>query len=249
MNRWTPVMTPLYPDPNMDPFPGLEIPLLYGTLAYFLEDGRDIAEASMYNGAIVRDQSGLISGHYAKRVLMPFGEYVPFGDIFPWIRSLVPLHGEFSKGEVEVPLKLSLENRAVYAGILICYEDLVSDIAREYALRGADLLINLTNDAWYGDSPAPTSMTCLHVFGQLKREGRLFAQRIPASLPSSIQEDRLKHLFHYLKEAYTVSSVPLLYYRTLYTRFGDYPLYVVLLCIGGCLFFIRSGRYEHTNPH
>lgn len=241
MNRWTPVMFETYPDSIMDPFLELSKPLLYGTLSYFLEEGGDRADAKMYNGSILRDSNGFISGHYAKRVLMPFGEYVPFGDIFPFIRSLVPLQGEFSKGEVVEPLKIELTDKPVVeAGVLICYEDLVSSLSRDYVKRGANVLINLTNDAWYGNSPAPYQHDLLARFRAIETRRALLRSTNTGLTTFINSRGEIEASLPLFQEAYKVSSVPLLDKETIYVKFGDYPLYGVLFFM--FLYLVKERR-------
>ena len=97
-------------------------------------------------------QLGAKSGRYNKRHLVPFGEYLPFDQ---WIRPLttflrIPM-SDFSPGTYEQPL-MSVNNHAI--GVTICYEDAYADeVAR--ALPEAQVLVNVSNDAWFGDSIAP----------------------------------------------------------------------------------------------
>ncbi len=242
MNRWTPITYKNYPEPELDPFPELEIPLLYGALAYYLEQGKSSSEADTFNAAILRDESGGISSYYAKRILMPFGEYVPFGDTFPWIRSLVPLQGEFTKGTVESPLEIRTKDRVIRAGVLICYEDLVSEISRSYARRDAQVLINLTNDAWYGDSPAPYQHDLLARFRAIETRRALIRSTNTGFTTLVSSRGEIVNSLPLFTEAYEVFSVPLLEGETLYSACGDYPLYGFLFVLGGCLIWIRMRR-------
>ncbi len=90
--------------------------------------------------------------HYFKRHLVPFGEFMPFrpllAPLLEWLR--IPM-SNFSPGEAERPL---LDLGKTQAGISICYEDAFGDEVRQ-ALPDAGILINASNDAWFGDSIAP----------------------------------------------------------------------------------------------
>ena len=102
------------------------------------------------NGVAVITSQGVQSPVYAKRHLVPFGEYVPFADILP-LRKVVPIAEDCVAGDS--PSLLPITNRSgktFLAGALVCYEDVFPALAREHALAGADLLIVVTNDAWYG---------------------------------------------------------------------------------------------------
>jgi len=103
---------------------------------------------------------------------MPFGEFLPFGERFPNLYSLSPYTGNFSRGELSGVLQSSLgvgneENQdsknpnyktSYNIGVSVCYEDMLVGQARELARQigvAPSLFINLTNDAWYGDTAAP----------------------------------------------------------------------------------------------
>ncbi|TVQ81067.1 MAG: apolipoprotein N-acyltransferase [Bradymonadales bacterium] len=101
------------------------------------------------NSAIlaIRDQ---VIHRYDKVHLVPFGEYVPFEDILPF-EKLVANVGRFLPGEIDQDLVLLDDLRL---GILICYEDIFVRHAVRHSRSGAQILVNLTNDAWYGESSA-----------------------------------------------------------------------------------------------
>lgn len=135
------------------PFVGTPRPLIFGGLA--------VAEARggrrLYNSAFLTEPGGAIAGRYDKRVLVPFGEYVPLASRFPWLRRVSPATGRFTAGEASTILTTG-ETRI---GPLICYEDVIPDPARQAVKRGANLLVNLTNDAWYGASAEPVQHQAL----------------------------------------------------------------------------------------
>ncbi len=145
-------------DGEDDPFPGAPLPLLFGGLA--TTRGTD-GVPHVYNSAFLRGTDGRVLGRYDKRVLVPFGEYMPFGDRFPALRALSPTTSNFSAGSE--PVLLALENGA-RIGALICYEDVIPEPSRAAVARGATLLLNLTNDAWYGDGAEPVQHQALAIW-------------------------------------------------------------------------------------
>ncbi|MCC6932583.1 MAG: apolipoprotein N-acyltransferase [Deltaproteobacteria bacterium] len=155
INHWTPVEAKNVRGYKFDPFPSLQTPLIYGAMAYQRKDSES-KDSDYYNSAIGLDAQGNILGLYHKRILMPFGEYMPFAQWLPQLKDLSPQTGDFTAGDKVGVLSLPLEEdgRSVKAGLLICYEDLIPSLARNSALAGADVLVNLTNDAWYGHSAA-----------------------------------------------------------------------------------------------
>lgn len=113
-----------------------------------------------FNSAQLLNADGSFGGSYYKSHLVPFGEYVPLKKLLPFLAPLVEAVGDFSPGVVGTPL----EWRGAKAGVLVCFESIFPDIAREWVLNGANVLVNLTNDAWYGKSSAPYHSMAMTVF-------------------------------------------------------------------------------------
>jgi len=105
----------------------------------------------LFNSAILVDGRGDIRGRYDKAHLVPFGEYVPLGRYLPLHWFVPPAVTFFTPGMSHRPL-VSAAGRL---GVLICYESIFPQIARKSAQLGAELLVNITNDSWYGPTSAP----------------------------------------------------------------------------------------------
>lgn len=114
------------------------------------EDDRE-GVTRYYNSALLFDAGGRISDSYSKSHLVPFGEYVPMKKLLPFLAPVVEAVGDFSPGSIEQPL--ACQNARI--GVLICFESIFPDIARKWVGANATVLVNLTNDAWYGRSSAP----------------------------------------------------------------------------------------------
>lgn len=106
---------------------------------------------TLYNGSFMLAGSGEMGGYYFKSHLVPYGEYVPLKKYMPFLAPLVEAAGDFTPGIVGPPL----ETGQIKAGVLICYESIFPDIGRRWVENGVNVLVNLTNDAWYGKSSAP----------------------------------------------------------------------------------------------
>jgi len=126
------------------------IPLLIGTL----EPGADAdgsGRVAEYNSAVLIGDAQVALQSYRKRHLVPFGEFLPFREWAPgWLKNLVP--GDLTHGG-EANL-LHLSNPRVRIGALVCFEDSLAAETRTLAREGAQLLVNLTNDAWFGTTAA-----------------------------------------------------------------------------------------------
>ncbi len=122
-------------------------PVLFGSPAITREEG----EVRLQNRAYLVDAEGLNLGSYAKRHLVPFGEYVPLKKLLFFVNRLVQAAGDFVPGRDSSPLVWG--DRRL--GALICYEGIFPALARQTVQRGASALVIITNDAWYGPTSAP----------------------------------------------------------------------------------------------
>jgi apolipoprotein N-acyltransferase len=101
---------------------------------------------------LLSDAQGKVTGRYDKQYLLAFGEYLPFGETFPVLYEMSPHSGRFTPGKSFEPLKLDGHEIAVF----ICYEDIAPSFVNEIMAHGdPDLLVNITNDAWFGDTTEP----------------------------------------------------------------------------------------------
>lgn len=122
--------------------------LLTGAPAYSVsEDRRTI---NSYNRAYLLGPGGGDLGHYDKEHLVPFGEYVPFGKYLP-LQKMVEGIGDFLPGQDQPPLRAG----PLSLGVLICYESIFPDLAQAQVSGGANLLVNISNDAWFLQTSAP----------------------------------------------------------------------------------------------
>ena len=104
----------------------------------------------IYNSASLVSPSGDWVSRYDKIHLVPFGEYVPFKQIFSFAGGLTKEVGDFSRGTSRAPLDAG----GIRLGVFICYESIFPDDIRQFASNGAQVLVNISNDGWYGDSGA-----------------------------------------------------------------------------------------------
>ncbi|OGR18618.1 MAG: apolipoprotein N-acyltransferase, partial [Desulfobacterales bacterium GWB2_56_26] len=124
--------------------------LLTGAPWYEIID-RQNKKVKYYNSAFLLSPDGGFAGKYFKTHLVPFGEYVPMKKLLPFLAPLVEAVGDFSFGTIAKPLVW----HEAKAGILICFESVFPELSRQWVQAGANILVNLTNDAWYGKSSAP----------------------------------------------------------------------------------------------
>mgnify|MGYP001173725110 CR=1 FL=1 len=208
--------------------------LLFGSPSY-LEEGK---RTSYMNSAFLLSPDGKVAGKYDKVHLVPYGEYVPLRNYFPFINKLVAGIGDFRKGEGNVPLAFG--NHSL--GILICYEGIFPELSRAYKKEGAKLLVNITNDAWFGRTSAPYQHLSMTVFRAV--ENRVFFLRsantgISAIISPSGKIIKRTGLF----ERTTLrGSVKFLDRKTIYALYGDVFVYICLMLLGAVFFSSIKGE-------
>jgi apolipoprotein N-acyltransferase len=103
-----------------------------------------------YNSAYLMDPMGRYVDRYDKMHLVPFGEFIPFRKIFPFLVDIVGFDASLSPGMRQTIFQIPSENGPSRFGVLICYEDTDSELARRLRRNGADFFVNVSNDAWFG---------------------------------------------------------------------------------------------------
>lgn len=137
---------------------GFAAPILFGGLTWALPEGAP--RRDLFNTAIMLDQHGRVVGTYDKVYLLAFGEYMPFGETFPELYDAFPNAGRFTPGdEVRV-----FEWRGHRIGVMVCYEDILATFTNRLARERPNIIINVTNDAWFGRTSEPHLHLALAVF-------------------------------------------------------------------------------------
>lgn len=103
-----------------------------------------------YNSAYLLDPTGHYVDRYDKIHLVPFGEYIPLREALPFLAEFVPFDASLSPGERQTIFQMTKGGKTQKFGVLICYEDTDSELARRLRLNGADFFVNISNDAWFG---------------------------------------------------------------------------------------------------
>jgi len=159
-------------------------PLLVGT-PY---TPQQLLDPSLWNSAVLFERNGSITARYDKLHLVPFGEFIPFEAQLPWLRQLI-VTGDFDPGTTATVFRLPVvqrpatsarlapgrandQPREIAFSVLICFEDVFPEMSRRVVREGARLLINITNDAWFGRSSAPYQHLQAAIF-------RAVEQRVP----------------------------------------------------------------------
>jgi apolipoprotein N-acyltransferase len=137
--------------------------------------------------------------------------------LLPFVNKMVAGIGDFSPGATITPLQA----RFGKLGILVCFEGIFPEISREYVAKGATVLVNITNDAWFGRSSAPYQHLSMTVFRAVENRVPLVRAAntgITAIIDSRGHIVRMTGLFH---EALLTGEIRAGSQTTFYTRYGD----------------------------
>jgi apolipoprotein N-acyltransferase len=197
----------------------LRTPVLFGALLRLDERG----ESRTYNSAVLADGSGRIAGTYDKMVLVPFGEYIPFGDTFPRLYSWSPSSGRFRRGENSEPLRLHGHTLSVN----ICYEDIFPEQIRMLMQGGRnnripEVMFNLTNDSWYGNTVEPMEHLVLATFRSIEHRRALIRSTNTGISAIVDPVGRISHRTVQWTKASLTGRIPLMQGRTVYAVVGDW---------------------------
>ena len=191
------------------------------------------------NRVLLVDEHGEVTGTYDKVNLLAFGEYLPLSEWLPWLRSLAPNSGRVHRGRRVDPLPL----RGWRISALVCYEDILPGFVRRVVREGSPhLLVNLTNDAWFGDTQEPWIHLALSKLRAV--EQRRYLVRATNTGVSAVIDPLGRVVAQ--SDAFTQQSldaeVAMLEGRTLYQALGDWPGWLAALAILWLAFLRRAAR-------
>jgi len=184
---------------------------------------------------------------YDKIILFPFGEYLPFKEFIPWPYFGVPNISEYVPGREFTVFKLPDS----LVGVTICWENVFPDLARQFVKCGAQFMINITNEAWFGKSAAPYQLVAISVFRAV--ENRIFWVRCANTgvsciidpcgrIIARVQDDKGEDTFiRGMKSGWVIP----LHSNTIYNRCGDLLIWVAF--IGSALFIVVAWRKGHRS--
>ncbi|MDA8428584.1 MAG: apolipoprotein N-acyltransferase [Geobacteraceae bacterium] len=207
-------------------------PTLFGAILRIGENGAPRAHSS----ALLTDSGGRIIGTYDKMVLVPFGEYIPFGETFPALYALAPPStGRFWPGKNPEPIAFGKYLLAVN----ICYEDIFPGQIRSLMQGGHNrriphVMINLTNDSWYGKSTEPIEHLALASFRSIEQRRSLVRSTNTGISAFVDPVGRIVKRSGIWTRETLVERVPMMQGRTVYALSGDWLGWVcALLSLAG----------------
>jgi len=173
--------------------------------------------AKYFNSAYLISPQSKTMGKYDKTHLVPYGEYVPFKKWLPFLGKIVAQVGDFEAGAIGNTLQWKDQK----IGVQICYEIIFPGLSRAMARNNASLLINITNDAWFGTTSGPYQHFSMAVFRAVENK-RSLARAANTGISGFIDPaGRILAATALLEEAAVVRPLPLLKEKTVYTIIGD----------------------------
>ena len=179
-----------------------------------------------FNRAYMLTPRATVSQFYDKSHLVPFGEYVPFGKYLTFLDKLTSQAGDFSPGPKDAKPLAFKKNRA---GILICFEIIFPELASTVVKNGADLLVTMTNDAWFGHTSAPLQHFSMAVFRAVENR-RSVARAANTGISGFIDPGGKITATTALFEKTTLTqALPCVNSMSFYTKYGDLFAMICLL--------------------
>lgn len=142
---------------------GFDTPILFGALTFEREPSGELVP---YNTALMLERDDRITGSFDKNFLLIFGEYLPFARELDWLRRMIPEISNFARGTTTTTFPLNVHGKHYAVGPMICYEDIIPAFGRRLFAgpNPPNLLINITNDAWFGATSEPYEHLALSVY-------------------------------------------------------------------------------------
>jgi len=176
-----------------------------------------------FNSAFFLTEQG-IEAKYDKIQLVPFGEYVPLSGLLGFVRGWAEFISEFEPGRARVVFPF----RDAPFGVVICYEGLFPELFREFVANGARFMVNITNDAWFGETSGPWQH--LAVLSLRAVENRVGIARAANTGVSAMIEPsgRIRQTLGLFRRGVLGDHATTSRRSTFYTRYGDVFAYACL---------------------
>jgi apolipoprotein N-acyltransferase len=216
-------------------------PILFGAPALGIEDNR----VGFYNRAYLVSGSGTVEGWYDKIQLVPFGEYVPLRTLLGGLVNRVVVgFGDMFAGREQT----LFEVHGAQLAVLICYESVFPNLTRTAVKRGAEILVNITNDAWYGTSSAPYQLLTMAAMRSVETKAPM-VRVANTGISAIIQSDgTITARTALLKRGTEIEHVYWRQEKTVYAQIGDVfaeaCLALTLLALGIALIRPRPDASE-----
>lgn len=213
--------------------------ILFGSPAY----SRNGTTINYFNRAYLISKNKIL-GYYDKIHLVPFGEYVPLKKYLPFVHRLVPAAGDFLSGKNTGPINMD----DTKIGPLICFESIFPNISRMHASQGSELLVNITNDAWFGHTSAPYQHLSMAVF-RCVENGLPMVRAANTGISAFILENgKIVKKGGLFTQEILMENIKCRGNKTFYSHYGDIFAIMMLLITSMKLFWLTliKRRQDHV---
>jgi apolipoprotein N-acyltransferase len=222
------------------------IPAIFGGIVFEPEND-PMKHPILYNTAIGTNARGDVVGRYDKEFLLAFGEYIPLGETFPVLYEWSPNSGHFKPGKELDPIPVDIDGQTHKVSVLICYEDIIQSFAnRMVSQADPELLVNMTNDAWFGDTSEPWEHLALSQFRAIEHH-RYFIRATNSGVSAIVDPvGRVMVHSHPFQKETGDAIVHWMRGTTVYEVVGDWPIWLITLAaIAGA--FVRRKKSPSSN--
>jgi apolipoprotein N-acyltransferase len=202
-------------------------PILTGTIDYKRQEGK----VTYFNTASIVDSSG-IRGIYRKIFLVPFVERLPFDDVLTVLKKINLGQGNYTPGSEFAVFDID----GIVFSVYICYEAIFPQLIREFVNNGAQILVNITEDGWFGRTNGPYQHAQMAAFQSI-----IFRRALVRSANTGVSlvtdpYGRVVKKTRIFREDFIVYEVPLLECGTIYSRIGNvfgwfFLLFILLIIL------------------
>lgn len=239
----------------------LGVPAIFGAVIYKAD--RSSGREQWYNVALSTNAHGDVTARYDKEYLLQFGEHLPFSETFPILNEWSPNSGKFTPGTKLDPLLIIDEQGADHqtvehkVAVLVCYEDIIPAFTNALVrATNPELLVNITNDAWFGATSEPWEHLAL---AQLRAiEHRRYLVRSTNSGVSAIVDPVGRLIANsevhdvqagsYKEANSLLETVRWMHGGTVYEIMGDVPWWLLSLAVLVCAFLRRKSSADGAPP-
>jgi apolipoprotein N-acyltransferase len=208
--------------------------LILNNIHYRQEEG----SRQYFNSAFFLNHEGALVGIYDKIHRVPFGEYIPLQGLFSFIETITKDVGGFNAGK-DIKI-VPLEGHP--ANAIICFEAVFPQLVRRFVNQGSQLIINLTNDGWYGISAAPYQHLMITRVRAIENR-RYFLRATNSGITAVIEPTgRIQSATGLNQVAIGRGNFDFLTEKTFYTRYGDVFIFLCAIILAGTLIRIEFSR-------
>jgi apolipoprotein N-acyltransferase len=193
-----------------------QVPLLVGSV-----DIADGSDRDIRNTAFLLTEQGIVN-RYDKIHLVPFGEYVPLSGVIGFVRGWAEFISELTPGARAVVFA----GPPAPFGVVICYEGIFPALVRRFVKDGARLMVNMTNDGWFGRTSGPQQHLAMFPFRAVEHRTAVVRAANTGVSAFIAPSGRIEKWLNLFERGNIIDRVPLRRRETLYTRWGDWLPYL-----------------------